>query len=132
MLKRQIAIIQSMTKEERKNPDLLKASRKKRIAAGSGTEVAEVNKLLKMHRQMADMMKKMGRMGKKGLMRGGLGQLFGMGGGQMPPGMTAPGQGAAGGGGQKPQLPPGMGNLPGLGGGGQPLPPGLSGFGKKK
>ena len=84
ILKRQIAIIQSMTKEERKNPDLLKASRKKRIAAGSGVDVSEVNKLLKMHRQMADVMKKMGKMGTKGMMRGGLGALFGKGG--MPPG----------------------------------------------
>ncbi|MGM0583772.1 MAG: signal recognition particle protein [Pseudomonadota bacterium] len=131
VLKRQIAIIQSMTKEERKRPELLKASRKKRIAAGSGTEVAEVNKLLKMHRQMADAMKKMGKMGKKGLMRGGLGALFGQGGGAMPPGAAAGG----GGGQQAPKLPGGMGGgggLPGLGGGGQPLPPGLSGLGKKK
>jgi signal recognition particle subunit SRP54 len=128
VLKRQIAIIQSMTKEERKHPDLLKASRKKRIAAGSGTEVTEVNKLLKMHRQMADMMKKMGKMGKKGLMRGGLGQMLGMGGGGMPPGAAAAQQG-----GQAPKLPSGMGGgggLPGLGG--QSLPPGLSGLGKKK
>jgi len=49
-----------MTPQERKKPELLKASRKKRIAAGSGMSVQEVNKLLKMHRQMSDMMKKMG------------------------------------------------------------------------
>ncbi|MEO1000273.1 MAG: signal recognition particle protein [Pseudomonadota bacterium] len=127
MVRRQIALIQSMTKEERKKPDLLKASRKKRIAAGAGQDVSEVNKLLKMHRQMADMMKKMGRMGKKGLMRGGLGALLGGGGGGLPP--MGPGGGSAappaGGG-----LP---GGLPGLGGpGGPSLPPGLSGFGKKK
>ena len=60
MLKRQVAIIQSMTPQERRNPDILKASRKKRIAAGSGTKVEEINKLLKMHRGMADMMKAMG------------------------------------------------------------------------
>ncbi len=125
ILKRQVAIIQSMTKEERKNPDILKASRKKRIAAGSGVDVSEVNKLLKMHRQMADMMKKMGKMGTKGMMRGGLGALFGKGG--MPPGAMPPG-GAPG---QAPRLPQGTGGMPGLGGG-APLPPGLSGFGKKK
>jgi len=87
VIKRQSAIISSMTPQERRKPDILKASRKKRIAAGSGTQVAEVNKLLKMHRQMADVMKAMG--GKKGK-RGGLGALFGMGGGMpggMPPGM---------------------------------------------
>ena len=55
MIKRQRAIILSMTREERRNPDVLKASRKKRIAAGSGTRVEDVNRLLKQHRQMADM-----------------------------------------------------------------------------
>ena len=60
LLKRQVAIILSMTPRERRNPDMLKASRKKRIAAGSGSKVEEVNKLLKMHRGMADMMKAMG------------------------------------------------------------------------
>ncbi len=60
MLKRQMAIIDSMTPGERKHPDVLKASRKKRIAAGAGTKVEEINKLLKMHRTMADMMKAMG------------------------------------------------------------------------
>ena len=60
MIKRQRAIISSMTREERRNPDVLKASRKKRIAAGSGTKVEDVNRLLKQHRQMADMMKAMG------------------------------------------------------------------------
>ena len=68
-----------MTKKERRNPDLLQASRKRRIAAGAGLEVQELNRLLKMHRQMADVMKKMGGMGKKGLLRGGLGALFGKG-----------------------------------------------------
>ena len=79
MLRRQIALINSMTKKERRSPDLLQASRKRRIAAGAGLEVQELNRLLKMHRQMADVMKKMGGMGKKGLLRGGLGALFGKG-----------------------------------------------------
>eukprot|EP01035_Chromulina_nebulosa_P068984 gene68984-94540_t len=61
VLKKQIAIISSMTRQERKNPDILKASRKKRIAAGAGLKVEEVNKVLKMHRNMADMMKAMDR-----------------------------------------------------------------------
>ena len=123
VIKRQIAIIQSMTRTERKNPDLMQASRKKRVAAGCGLEVSDVNKLLKMHRQMADMMKKMGRMGKKGMMRGALSQMFGKGG--LPPGVP----GAAGAG---PSLPPG--SFPGIGNG-PALPPGLgglSGLGKKK
>jgi signal recognition particle subunit SRP54 len=79
VLRRQIALINSMTKKERRSPEILQASRKKRIAAGAGLEVQELNRLLKMHRQMADMMKKMGGMGKKGLMRGGLAALFGKG-----------------------------------------------------
>ena len=69
LLKRQMAIIDSMTPRERRNPDLLKASRKKRIAAGSGTTPEAINKLLKMHRGMADMMKAMGK-GKRGPMAG--------------------------------------------------------------
>ena len=60
VIKRQIAIIDSMTPQERRSPDVLKASRKKRIAAGSGTSPEAINKLLKMHRGMADMMKMMG------------------------------------------------------------------------
>ncbi len=76
MFGRQLAIISSMTKAERANPDMLKHSRKKRIAAGSGTDAAEINKLLKMHRGMADMMKAMGGKGKGGgLMRGMMGGL---------------------------------------------------------
>jgi len=126
---RQIALIQSMTKQERANPALLQASRKKRIAAGAGQEVSELNKLLKMHRQMADAMKKLGKMGKKGMMRGGLGALFGKGRG-------LPGGAGAGGMDQQSleqaarQMGAQGGNLTGLGGAG--LPPGLSGFGKKK
>jgi signal recognition particle subunit SRP54 len=63
VFKRQAAIISSMTKAERRNPDLLKASRKKRIAAGSGTSVQEVNKLLKQFDDMSTMMKRMNKMG---------------------------------------------------------------------
>ena len=134
MLKRQIALIQSMTKQERANPQLLQASRKKRIAAGSGMEVADLNKLLKMHRQMADMMKKMG---KGGMLKQAMKGMFGKGG--MPDGMD-PSQmdpkaleAAAK---QMGKMPGGLGGgmggkgLPGLGG--AALPPGLSGFGKKK
>jgi signal recognition particle subunit SRP54 len=72
---RQVAIINSMTKAERTNPDLLNASRRKRIAAGSGVKVEDVNKLMKQHRQMADMMKKVSK--------GGLGSLAGMFGGKV-------------------------------------------------
>ncbi len=80
---RQIAIINSMTSKERATPDLLNASRRKRIAGGAGVEVSEINKLIKQHRQMADMMKKMSR-GK------GLGSaMASMMGGRMPPGMGA-------------------------------------------
>src|SRR5476651_752087 len=82
LLKRQMAIIDSMTPQERRNPDILKASRKKRIAAGSGTTPEAINKLLKMHRGMSDMMKAMGS-GKRGAMAG-LGQMMGFGGGAMP------------------------------------------------
>lgn len=90
MFGRQLAIISSMTPKERSAPDLLKHSRKKRIAAGSGTNAAEINKLLKMHRQMADMMKAMGGKGRKGgMMRGlmgGMASKMGLGGlgGGMP------------------------------------------------
>ena len=79
----QHAIIQSMTPKERSNPKLLNAKRRKRIAAGSGTSVQEVNRLLKQYQQMAGMMKKMGKMGKKGL-AGGLPP------GALPPGMMPP------------------------------------------
>jgi len=84
MLKRQEAIISSMTKTERVKPDLINGSRRKRIASGAGVEVSDVNKLLKMHRQMSDVMKKMGKGG-----RNPFGNLGGMGGGmpQMPPGV---------------------------------------------
>ncbi len=105
MLKRQEAIISSMTKQERANPDVLNGSRRKRIAKGAGTEVSEVNKLLKMHRQMADVMKKMGK--GKGLMSA----LFGGAAPKMPSGASLPGLGGGG-----LQLPPGMKLPPGFGG----------------
>lgn len=77
VLKRQIAIIQSMTKKERKDPKMLNGSRRKRIASGSGVQVQDVNKLIKQFEQMQQMMKKMGKMGQKGLMRSGLKGLLG-------------------------------------------------------
>jgi len=130
ILSRQVALINSMTKKERANPKLLQASRKKRIAAGSGLEVSELNKLLKMQRQMGDMMKKMGKMGKGGMLKQAMKGMFGKG-GPSPEDMAA---------GMDPkaleqaakQMGKGLpgGGLPGLGGGA--LPPGLSGFGKKK
>ncbi|MBX7540448.1 signal recognition particle protein [Qipengyuania sphaerica] len=96
------AIIGSMTPKERKLPKLLNAKRKKRVAAGSGTQVQDVNKVLKMHQEMAKAMKQIKKMG--GLK--GLGALFGKGG----MGAAMPGLGGPGG---------GMGGLPGLGGGGK-------------
>ncbi|MEJ1159784.1 signal recognition particle protein [Prosthecomicrobium sp. N25] len=127
IIKRQIAIITSMTKKERSKPELLNASRKRRVAAGSGTRVEDINRLLKMHRQMADMMKMMGK--KKGGLLGGLGSLFG-GGPQIDPAqleelarsgqLPMPPGGAPG---LPPGLPPG-----GLGGAG--LPPGFPGLPK--
>ncbi len=92
----QVAIINSMTKQEREQPALLNASRRKRIAKGSGTKVSEINKLMKQHRQMADMMKKLSR-------GGGMGALGSMFGGSMAQGMGNMG-GSLGGG--------GMGNMP--------------------
>ena len=142
VLKRQIAIINAMTPKERRNPDLLKNSRKKRIAAGSGTRAEDINKLLKMHRGMADMMKAMGG-GKRGPLAA-LGNMMGFGGGAPSPEDIAklaakmPG-GAPGAPGLPPTMPglpskfPGMaGGLPGLGP--KPLGPpgGFSGLGKKK
>ena len=78
LIGRQCAIIDSMTPKERKNADLINASRKRRIAAGSGTSVQDVNRLLKQHRQMQDMMKRMKK-------AGGIQNLFGRGG--FPPGL---------------------------------------------
>ncbi len=128
VLRRQIALIQSMTRKERANPQILQASRKKRIAAGAGLEVSELNRLLKMQRQMSDMMKKMGKM-KGGMLKQAMRGMFGGKGpgGGMP--SEAEIQAAAkqmGGGGMP-------GGLPGMGGpGGMQLPSGLSGLGKKK
>jgi signal recognition particle subunit SRP54 len=85
ILTRQEAVISSMTRQERANPDVINGSRRKRIAAGAGVDVSDVNKLLKMHRQMSDMMKKMGKGGRA---MQGLASMFGGGGGMppMPPG----------------------------------------------
>ena len=82
ILTRQEAIIQSMTRKERTEPDIINGSRRKRIAMGAGVEVSDVNKLLKMHRQMADALKKLGRGGRGNPLAG----LLGMGGGA-PPGI---------------------------------------------
>jgi signal recognition particle subunit SRP54 len=123
VMKRKEAIIMSMTPQERKKPDILAASRKRRIAAGAGVDVAEVNKVLKEHRNMADMMKKIGKGGMKGL----AGMLGGMGGGAPGQGpqvnqqqlnaLKNLGGGAMGGGMGAPKLPGlGGGGLPGLGG----------------
>jgi signal recognition particle subunit SRP54 len=145
VIKRQMAIIDSMTPAERRNPDVLKASRKRRIAAGSGTKPEDINRLLKMHRTMADVMKAMGG-AKRGPMAG-LANMLGLGGGlggmpspeqmaklaeKMPGGLPS----------NMPGLPP---NFPGLPSGGLPgglpgpspklpggLPPGFPGLGKKK
>jgi signal recognition particle subunit SRP54 len=158
ILKRQVSIISSMTKQEKRNPKIMNASRKKRVAAGSGTKVEEINRLLKMHLQMADMMKKMG----KG--QGMFGKMFGGGKGgapdaaelermqaelakldpnAIPEDLKSLIEGGGGGGsGGLPQLPkglPGLGSgLPGLGGmgglpglGNNPFK-GFPGFGKKK
>jgi signal recognition particle subunit SRP54 len=138
VLKRQVAMIDSMTPKERRNPDILKASRKKRIAAGSGVKVEDINRMLKMHRTMADVMKAMGS-GKRGPMAG-LANMLGFGSGmpspaemqklaeKMPGGLPgAPGGGLPP---NMPGLPPKFPGLPGLGG---PRPPGgLPGLGKKK
>jgi len=83
VIKRQIAIIDSMTPKERRNPDILKASRKKRIASGSGTSPEAINKLLKMHRGMSDMMKAMGS-AKRGPLAG-IAQAMGLGSGMPSP-----------------------------------------------
>jgi signal recognition particle subunit SRP54 len=84
ILTRQEAVISSMTRKEREDPDLINGSRRKRIAAGAGVEVSDVNKLLKMHRQMADMMKKVGKGGRGNPLAGMMG---GPGAPGMPPNM---------------------------------------------
>jgi signal recognition particle subunit SRP54 len=127
MLAHQIALINSMTKKERANPDLLAASRKKRIAAGAGLDVADLNRLLKQHKQMADMMKKMG---KGGMMKQALKSMLGKGGMPDPSKMTPEQLAEAAKGMQQGMggLPPGMGGLPR----GMTLPAGLSGLMRKK
>ena len=145
VIKRQMAIIDSMTPKERRNPDLLKASRKRRIASGSGTKPEDINRLLKMHRTMADVMKAMGG-AKRGPMAG-LANMLGLGGGGG--GMPSPAQmaelakkmpgglppGLPGAGALPPRMPGLPPNFPGLPGGLPKLPgglPGLPGSGKKK
>jgi signal recognition particle subunit SRP54 len=125
MLARQEAIILSMTPQERRKPDILAASRKRRIAAGAGVDVAEVNRVLKMHRGMADIMKKAGKGGMKGLAQA-MGGMMG-GGGPAGPGPQV-NQAALN---QLKNLGgPGGPKLPGLGGGGLPgLGGGLPGLG---
>jgi len=81
MIARQLAILSSMTPGERRRPEIVKASRKQRVAAGSGTTVQEVNKLMKQHKEASRMVKRVKKMSKKGLMRGGLGGLMPGGGG---------------------------------------------------
>ncbi len=76
LLGRQAAIISSMTVKERRQPDIIKANRKKRIATGSGTSVQDVNRLLKQFDEMSGMMKRMSKLGQKGLMRHGLSALM--------------------------------------------------------
>ena len=129
MIRRQRAIIGSMTKTERRKPDVLQASRKRRIAAGAGVEVAEVNRLLKQHRQMQDAFKFLAKDGGKGFAKvanlmganGGLDRLRAMGGGPAPADTAAPqpAAGLPGLGGPAPR--PGV--LPGLGGGAPPFNP---------
>ncbi len=84
-INRMVAIINSMTRKERRHPDLLNGSRRARVARGSGTQPADVNRLLKQYKQMSKMMSKLGKGGSKGLMRQMRGAMRGMGGGGMPP-----------------------------------------------
>jgi signal recognition particle subunit SRP54 len=117
-IRRQIGIIRSMTAAERRKPDLINGSRRRRIAKGAGVEVAEINRLVKMHRNMADMAKAMGR----GKMPGALGAAMGGGGMPSPEQLKQLGAGRA--------LP--GGGLPGLTGqSGLPKLPGLPGGDKK-
>jgi len=120
MIKRQEAIIGSMTKLERRKPDLLNASRKRRVATGAGVEVQEINRLLKQHRQMSDVVKSMSRDGGKGFARmaGALSGMGGMGGADMAR-LRAMGGGKLG----------APGGLPGLGGDQPNTPGGLPGMG---
>ncbi|MFK7869156.1 MAG: signal recognition particle protein [Roseobacter sp.] len=124
ILKRQIALIQSMTKKERANPQILQASRKQRIAKGAGLDVAELTKPMKMHRQMGALMKHLGKMGKGGMLKQAMKGMMSKGG--SPEEMAA---------GMDPKALEAAARKMGGGnpfGGGAALPPGLSGFGKKK
>ena len=85
-IRHMIAIIDSMTKKERRNPTLLNGSRRARVARGSGTLPADVNRLLKQYQQMEKMMGKLKGGGMKGMLRGLKGAMGGLGGGGMPPG----------------------------------------------
>lgn len=76
MIQRQLAIISSMTSKERRFPKLLNASRKKRIAPGAGVSIADVNRLLKQHEQMEKMLKRVKKLGRKGMLRNGIESLF--------------------------------------------------------
>ncbi|MCY7339320.1 MAG: signal recognition particle protein, partial [Sphingomonas bacterium] len=109
------AMMSSMTAKERLRPELINAKRKIRVAKGSGTTVQEVNKLLKMHQEMANAMKRLKKMGGFGK----LAAMMGKGGLEGALGGMMPGAGGAG------------GALPGLGGGGFNLPPGFDKFSKK-
>ncbi len=128
-VKRQRAIIGSMTKIERKKPDILQASRKRRIAAGAGVDVAEVNRLLKQHRQMQDAFKFMAKDGGKNMARmagmlggGGMDRLKNMGGGRVPEPQQALPPGLTGG-----SPTGGLPGLPGFGAAPKPTLPGLGG-----
>ena len=111
------AMMSSMTAKERARPDVINAKRKVRVAKGSGTTVQEVNKLLKMHADMATAMKRLKKMGGFGK----LAAMFGKGGLEGALGGLAPGG----------QMPGGLPGLPGGGGGFGNLPPGFNKFGKK-
>ncbi|MFV9930376.1 MAG: signal recognition particle protein [Rickettsia endosymbiont of Haemaphysalis japonica] len=76
IIEHQEAIILSMTPKERKNPDIINASRRQRIAAGAGTTVQKVNILLKQYKQISEIMKKASKMNPKNLLRSGIGKLF--------------------------------------------------------
>jgi signal recognition particle subunit SRP54 len=118
VLVRMEAILSSMTPKERARPELLQAKRKIRVAKGSGTTVQDVNKILKMHQEMATMMKKMKKMG--GLSK--IAAMFGKGGGDLDAMMGGAGLPSGG-----------MPGLPGLPGGNpQGLPPGFQNFLKKR
>jgi signal recognition particle subunit SRP54 len=125
MIRRQIALVNSMTKKERANPDLLQASRKKRIAAGAGLEVQDLNRLLKQHRQMADLMK---TMGKGGVLKNAMRQMMGK--GVPDPSKMSPEQLAEMAEGMKKGMAQNVG-LPGMPRG-LTLPAGLSGLTRKK